>query len=653
MATSYENWLGQGDRTSFITVTTTATLGAGSASQMVNGTTSNQWWWNNGQSSRELKFDFGYARVIDEAVWTQSTSASHGTWKWQGSNDNSSWTDIGSTFTLGGALSQTHTQLNGNTTAYRYYRLTQTAGTTNSGPFLQELTFKIDTGAVAGSQSYGNPGGYGKRCAQVALTTTASTGSGTNNFPEALLDGTHGDTYFVASSQSGKEYKFDFRNQRLVTEAVWEQSTSDTHGTWKWQGSNDNSNWTDIGSSFTLGGALTQVFTQLNGNSTPYQYYKLLSTSGTMSTTPWLREVGFKIDDEVSITKKYSDARGSGDRSALITVTTTATISAGSIDKLVDGNVIGNSSEAAAFTAGESSKSITFDLGEAKVIDDAIWYQGGNVLSPAASHGTWKWQGSNDNSSYSDIGSTFTLGGARQSVHTSLNGNTSAYRYYRLTQTAGTTSTSPWLIEIGFRVGPGIITGDLSATLGAVTKSSDASVLVLGDLAKTLGAITISAAGTEPIVADLAQTLGAITDGSTLTVEGIADLSATLAALGLTSEVSVQVKGDVVVTLGPVLLPAADAQVIVAGGLSNTLGSLVCLSDFTIETVLNAENALGDVVPTADGTVLIQADLVVQLGSLRLLMRSRRVHPGAGVEFEVPCGLPPRCTTVKSAYRRA
>ena len=81
----------------------------------------NEFWWNGG-SSATLKFDLGSAKVIKQARWKQSNSSTHGLFKWQGSNDDSTYTDIGGAFTLGGATVQIHTTLINNETAYRYYR---------------------------------------------------------------------------------------------------------------------------------------------------------------------------------------------------------------------------------------------------------------------------------------------------------------------------------------------------------------------------------------------------------------------------------------------------------------------------------------------------------------------------------------------------
>src|SRR4029079_431363 len=108
---SYSNTLGSGDRTGSIAVTLGGvTAGGGSASQLVNGSSANEFWWNSGTAAT-LKFDLGTAKVIKQARWKQSNSSTHGTFKWQGSNDDTTYADIGGTFTLGGAPVQIHTSL--------------------------------------------------------------------------------------------------------------------------------------------------------------------------------------------------------------------------------------------------------------------------------------------------------------------------------------------------------------------------------------------------------------------------------------------------------------------------------------------------------------------------------------------------------------
>ena len=135
---------------------------------------------------------------------------------------------------------------------------------------------------------------------------------------------------------TGGYFRYDFATPTIVDEAKWYQMSgthsspgcTDTHGTWKWQGSNDASAWTDIGNSFTLGGSTlavtnsgpggyyqaTQVHTELNGNTTAYRYYQLVHVSGAVSSNPYLIEIEFASEDVV---KKFGTSSiyfdGSGD----------------------------------------------------------------------------------------------------------------------------------------------------------------------------------------------------------------------------------------------------------------------------------------------------------------------------------------------------
>jgi hypothetical protein len=144
MANAYTNAGGSGNRTAWIIVTTTANVSSGVVNMLVNGTQVDEFWWGNGQSGRELRFDFGVPRNITEAKWYQSNTATHGDWKWQGSNDAVAWTDIGGFFTLGGTTLQTVTTLAANAGSWRYYRMLQINGTTSSSPYLREIEFNID-----------------------------------------------------------------------------------------------------------------------------------------------------------------------------------------------------------------------------------------------------------------------------------------------------------------------------------------------------------------------------------------------------------------------------------------------------------------------------------------------------------------------------
>ena len=160
--------------------------------------------------------------------------------------------------------------------------------------------------AIGLAPSYANQDGTGDRTATIAVSV--SSAALTVNTPSNLVDGgfannTTDSIAFVPSvAVAGKWIRFDFGvgAERVITEAKWYQSGTQTHGTWKWQGSVDGSIWDDIGAGFTLGGATTQLHTELDGNSTAYRYYRLLGVSGNASGGPYIQEVEFKLDAQVT-----------------------------------------------------------------------------------------------------------------------------------------------------------------------------------------------------------------------------------------------------------------------------------------------------------------------------------------------------------------
>lgn len=158
-ATSYSNTGGSGNRAGVITVTHNG-FTTGTPSQVVDGTISTP---GNGcypPTSTSLvgdylQFDFGVgaSKVIDEAkLYNQSGYSLGGTWQWKGSNNGSTWTNIGGTYNDTTAGTQTIATLSGNTTGYRYYRFEATAGTTGgSVPWWTEFDFKIIDASLLGT----------------------------------------------------------------------------------------------------------------------------------------------------------------------------------------------------------------------------------------------------------------------------------------------------------------------------------------------------------------------------------------------------------------------------------------------------------------------------------------------------------------------
>lgn len=305
MATSYTHISGSGDRSRWITITKSSGVGeAGTRYTLVDGAQNNAYYFGGGGwavANEWLQYDFQEPIIIDEAKWYQDTADSHGSWKWQGSADASAWTDIGTSFTLGGATTQTQTQLNGNTTAYRYYRMLGVSGTASGGPYLREIEFKAETDTSQTTSYFYVLGITGRTGNTIVGTESASLFSTGDN--QDLADGSYASVAgFASVTASGHWMKYDFTSAFNITEALWLQSTNNTHGNWKWQGSNDNSAWTDIGTDFSLGGGTVHEVngyltrhTQLNANTSSYRYYRLLGVSGSVAPAPFLVEMFFKL----------------------------------------------------------------------------------------------------------------------------------------------------------------------------------------------------------------------------------------------------------------------------------------------------------------------------------------------------------------------
>ena len=149
-AGSYET----GNRTSTYTITMPdITVVGGSVSNLVDGdystgNSSTSFYWSPGTNAGNDRINFdlgsGNSKVYVGARWNQDSTDTHGTWKWQGSNDNANFTDLSSNFTLGGSTSFQE-QLWSNTNAFRYIHLRAVSGSRSNGSWNQEAEFKVST----------------------------------------------------------------------------------------------------------------------------------------------------------------------------------------------------------------------------------------------------------------------------------------------------------------------------------------------------------------------------------------------------------------------------------------------------------------------------------------------------------------------------
>ena len=158
------------DREAEIAVTSSFTWafsssGNTSGEDLVNGLLTNNdagggWMPAGNAADRWIKFDFVTGKVYKACQWISiNSTGSEGTWKWQGSNNDASWTDIGGTFTLGGSDGGSNVTynlggtLNANTTSYRYYRILGISGTVNTSGRRLAMYFSETVYGLGGDSS--------------------------------------------------------------------------------------------------------------------------------------------------------------------------------------------------------------------------------------------------------------------------------------------------------------------------------------------------------------------------------------------------------------------------------------------------------------------------------------------------------------------
>jgi len=177
-AFSYDVPYGSGDRSTDITITSSMTTSAGSIGNWINGNTAdnNTYGPTISAYNEYVKFQFAEPIIIQAFKVYGTNYADMGIWQLQGSNDNSTWTNLGGTFTLSltSGTYVEYTESSGNTTAYEFYKLNGESGTYSDGPYVHEYEFYWDYADIGGGE--------------VATSTATSTASlGDIAFGQAII----------------------------------------------------------------------------------------------------------------------------------------------------------------------------------------------------------------------------------------------------------------------------------------------------------------------------------------------------------------------------------------------------------------------------------------------------------------------------------
>ena len=131
-----------------------------------------------------------------------------------------------------------------------------------------------------------------------------------NGHPQNGLDGStstnnNNSWHFNSSNGIGSSTYITFDlgsgNSKIYTGAKTIQDRNAGVGNWKWQGSNDGNNYTDLSSTFTWGNVGSPYVTEVTwSNNTAYRYLKVVGVSGNLSSSPWQTEFEFRTKTETS-----------------------------------------------------------------------------------------------------------------------------------------------------------------------------------------------------------------------------------------------------------------------------------------------------------------------------------------------------------------
>ena len=160
----------------------------------------------------------------------------------------------------------------------------------------------------------------GDRTSDITATESSSqvfNGEPPNNLVDGGLsaNSTDGVMGQGANAIAGKWVNFEWETKQIITEMTFWNNETDTvvMGTWQWQGSNDGTNYTNIGAewdwnntSYTSdSGNYKKVYTELSANTTGYKHYRMLGVSGTVTNTSWWLELYFKTQNGTDSAPTY------------------------------------------------------------------------------------------------------------------------------------------------------------------------------------------------------------------------------------------------------------------------------------------------------------------------------------------------------------
>lgn len=137
--------------------------------------------------------------------------------------------------------------------------------------------------------SYQGRNGQGFRDREVTVTIPTGAYSGT---PQLLVREDAGNGFFWSDQAGAASVLFEFEFATRMTEISIRQSATTTQGFWQMAGSNNGTDWTDLGDPWEWTGLLA-VGAWVNISA--YTKYRLTKTSGSTSNNPYQQAAYFKV----------------------------------------------------------------------------------------------------------------------------------------------------------------------------------------------------------------------------------------------------------------------------------------------------------------------------------------------------------------------
>lgn len=299
------------------------------------------------------------------------------------------------------------------------------------------------------TNSFTNLGGSGPRRSVFSIASTLPIASGSSTRPMTLtINGiitSSGKPFMTTgTAASGKTLEFDVLGiPRIITGYRWYQVAPVSPIEFAFEGYN-GSTWDTLSTNVMGGAGGTTPRVVLFDNTTAYSKYRLRETAGTWNDSN-IMQVEFKISGH---------ADECGNRTSTITPSTTLTAAASPLDinNLIDGDYSQNTTGSwwPAATQDPTGKEIKFQFATPRLIK----YARIECAGYTGNQGSWKWQGSPDGSTWTDIGSAFTWSMTSDGTTPvqDLSSNTIAYSYYRMLGQSGTIIDDPFYQEMYFDI---------------------------------------------------------------------------------------------------------------------------------------------------------------------------------------------------------